>query len=350
MRAHRGVALAVVAAATVAVGPAAAASQEMAPPRAADPVVVASQLNVPWAIAFLPDGSALFTERNTAKIRSIRDGQVADVQTVPDVAASGEGGLLGIAVSPKYAEDKSVFVYYTAQSDNRIAKLVLGEQPQPILTGIPKASIHNGGRIEFGPDGYLYAGAGDAGSTGNAQNPDSLGGKILRMTTDGKPAPDNPTPGSLVYSLGHRNVQGLTWDDSGRMYASEFGQNTWDELNLINPGGNYGWPECEGTCSDDRFVNPLRTWSTAEASPSGLGFYQGHLYMAGLRGQRLWQIPVNGDGTVGEPRGLWHETYGRLRAVAAAPGDALWVGTSNRDGRGDPAPDDDRILSVTGTP
>ncbi|WP_158892098.1 PQQ-dependent sugar dehydrogenase [Amycolatopsis anabasis] len=343
----RQLAVAALAAATVAAGITAASASAQPAPLA--PTTIASRLNVPWAIAFLPDGSALFTERNTAKVRSIRSGQVADVQTIPGVSAAGEGGLMGIAVSPKYAEDKTVFVYYTAASDNRIAKFVLGQQPQPIVTGIPKSSIHNGGRLEFGPDGFLYAGTGDGGNRNNSQNLNSLGGKILRITADGQPAPGNPFPNSRVYSYGHRNVQGLAWGPGGRMYASEFGNNAYDELNRIESGKNYGWPTCEGTCSDPRFVNPLLTWSTSQASPSGLGYYQGHLYMAALAGRRLWKIPVNADDGVGQPQGLWQGTYGRLRAVAAAPDNTLWVGTSNRDGRGSPAAEDDRILSTTGT-
>ncbi|WP_020672639.1 PQQ-dependent sugar dehydrogenase [Amycolatopsis nigrescens] len=333
--------------AVVGAGGAAAAAAD--PTGQAAPTVVASQLNVPWGIAFLPDGSALFTERNTAKVRSLRGGTVTDVQTIPGVAPAGEGGLMGIAVSPKYAEDKTVFVYYTASGDNRIAKFTLGQQPQPIVTGIPKSSIHNGGRLAFGPDGHLYASTGDGGNRNNAQNLGSLGGKILRMNPDGTPAPGNPFPNSVVYTYGHRNVEGITWDQGGRMFASELGNNAWDELNSIQSGKNYGWPICEGTCSDTRFVNPLLTWSTSQASPSGIAYYQGHLYMAALAGKRLWKIPVDANGGVGQPAALWQNTYGRLRAVAAAPDGTVWVGTSNRDGRGTPAATDDRILSSTGT-
>ncbi|RAS67132.1 glucose/arabinose dehydrogenase [Lentzea atacamensis] len=308
---------------------------------------VATNLVVPWDIAFLPDRSALVTERNSARVLSVSNGTTREVARIPGVAAEGEGGLLGIAVSPNYATDRYVFVYYTSTSDNRIARFRIGETPQPIVTGIPRGrTIHNGGGLSFGPDGLLYAGTGDAGNTANAQNPSSLAGKILRMTTDGRPAPGNPTS-SLVYSLGHRNVQGLAWDTAGRMYAAELGQNRLDELNRIQAGGNYGWPTCEGSCNDPRFVNPLLTWSTATASPSGLAFHNGNLYMAALRGQRLWKIPVTANGGVGQPQALFSGTYGRLRGVASSPDGTLWFSTSNRDGRGSTRPGDDRIVSTT---
>ncbi|MBP2330060.1 glucose/arabinose dehydrogenase [Kibdelosporangium banguiense] len=331
--------------AVVAVTAAAALSVSAVPAQAAT-TVVASQLAVPWGLGFLPDGSALFTERNTAKIRSLRNGTVTDVQTVPGVSAQGEGGLLGLAVSPQFAQNRTVFIYYTAASDNRIARVVLGQAPVPIVTGIPKASIHNGGRLAFGPDGLLYAGTGDAGNSANSQNRASLGGKILRMTPEGQPAPGNPF-NSLVYSLGHRNVQGLTWAADGRLFSAELGQNTWDELNLIQSGRNYGWPTCEGRCGNPSFVDPLAVWSTSQASPSGIAFYKNNLYMAGLRGTRLWLIPVTSTG-VGTPRALYQGQFGRLRTPVAGPDGNLYFTTSNRDGRGSPVAADDRIIRSDG--
>ncbi|MFI6176005.1 PQQ-dependent sugar dehydrogenase [Nonomuraea sp. NPDC051191] len=309
------------------------------------PKDVAAGLAVPWAIAFLPGGDALVTERDTARLLRVTPaGKVTEVGRITGARPGGEGGLLGVAV-----KDRQVFLYYTAEQDNRIVRYRLGDDglrdEQIIVQGIPKGGIHNGGRLAFGPDGYLYATTGETGDRELAQRRDSLGGKILRMTADGAPAPGNPF-GTLVYSYGHRNVQGLAWDTAGRLYASEFGANTYDEINLVRPGANYGWPEVEGKGNDARFVNPILTWSTGEASPSGMAYADGALWVGTLRGQRLWQVPLGRDGSPGTPVARLTGRYGRLRAVTAAPGGALWVSTSNKDGRGSPRPGDDRIISV----
>lgn len=309
---------------------------------------------MPWGIAFLPDGNALITERRSARLLRVgADGTVTPVGVVAGVAASGEGGLLGVAVSPDFAGDRAVFVAYTSATDNRVVRLqvgadgtVDGSAQRVVVSGIAKAGIHNGSGLAFGPDGFLYIGTGDAGRRDPAQDPADLGGKILRVTPDGAPAPGNPT-GSAVYSLGHRNVQGLAFAPDGRLYAAEFGQNRFDEINLITAGGNYGWPEAEGVASRPGFTDPLVTWATDDASPSGLAAAGGSLWAAALRGERLWRVPVAGPGALGAPEALLSGEYGRLRAVAPTPdGSALWVTTSNRDGRGTPGPDDDRILVV----
>ena len=317
---------------------------------------VATGLDVPWGLAFLPDGTAVVAGRDDASITTISptDGTVTVIGTISGVEHGGEGGLLGLAVSPAFARDSLLYVYYTAPDGNRIdtATLrdgVIGNQ-QIGVGGIPKAGIHNGGRMTFGPDGMLYVGTGDAGARDNAQNTDSLGGKILRFTPDLQPAPGNPGLGSdLVYSYGHRNVQGLAFDDRGRLWADEFGQNTWDELNLITAGGNYGWPLVEGRGARDGLVEPEREWATAAASPSGIAFWQGSIWMAGLRGQQLWQIPIiesNSGPATGEPIPHLTGVYGRLRTVQAAPDGSLWVTTSNTDGRRDVRDGDDRILRL----
>jgi len=316
------------------------------------PEDVATDLEVPWGVAFLPDGSALVAQRDSADVVRVEgDGSVSEAGTVPGVSPGGEGGLLGLAVDPGFPEEPYVYAYYTTDSDNRISRLEydpegggLGE-PEVVLDGIPAASTHNGGRIAFGPDGLLYAGTGDAGDSSASQDTDSLAGKILRLTPEGDAAPDNPF-GNYAYSYGHRNVQGLAWDEEGSLYATEFGQNQVDEVNLIEPGDNYGWPEVEGPGGGDAYVDPLVTWTTAEASPSGAAVADGSLWVAGLRGERLWEVPLTGGGAVGEPVAHFAGEYGRLRTVVADPDGGLWLGTSNRDGRGDPADGDDRILRV----
>ncbi|WP_328472706.1 PQQ-dependent sugar dehydrogenase [Actinoplanes sp. NBC_00393] len=308
---------------------------------------VARGIDVPWGLTFLPGGDALIAERDSGRILRLKPGaDPQQVAEIPGVSAAGEGGLLGIAASPQFATDNLVYAYFTAATDNRIVRFNLdGGEPEVIFDGIAKAGFHNGGRIAFGPDGLLYAGTGDAGDTSSSQDPDSPNGKILRLTPDGDPAPGNPTASSPVFSLGHRNVQGLAWDADGRLFATEFGQNELDEVNLIRAGRNYGWPEVEGEgdTDGDRFTNPLVTWSTREASPSGMAIAGRTAYVAALRGERLWTVPLNGD-QVGEPSAQLNGEYGRLRTVEVAPDGALWVTTSNTDGRGDVRDGDDRVL------
>ena len=311
---------------------------------------IARHLDVPWGIAFLPDRSALVTERDTGDVLHLVGRQVSRVGHV-DVAHTegGEDGLLGIAVSPSYPRDHRVFLYACTQQDNRVLRATFDGHrltvATPILTGIPHGVIHNGGRLAFGPDGHLYVSTGETGDGELAQDEHSLGGKILRITQDGNPAPGNPDPGSPVWTLGHRNVEGLAFDPAGRLWASELGDQTWDELNLIRKGTNYGWPVVEGKGSDDRYRNPQVVWHTDEASPSGLAYDDGHLWMGSLRGERLWRIRVRGDRAV-QPADFFVGRYGRMRTVVRAPDGNLWVTTSNRDGRGNPAPPDDRILLV----
>ncbi|WP_330348313.1 PQQ-dependent sugar dehydrogenase [Streptomyces sp. NBC_00582] len=318
---------------------------------------VAEGLNSPWGLAPLPEGGLLVASRDEGTITHVDEssGRKTEVGEVPGVSAAGEGGLLGLALSPDYASDHMVYAYVTSVSDNRIVRMIYdpkrpaGDQlgaPDTVFKGIPKGMIHNGGRIAFGPDGMLYAGTGESGERGLAQDKKSLGGKILRLTPEGEPAPGNPFPDSPVYSYGHRNVQGLAWDSKQRLFASEFGQDTWDELNAIEPGGDYGWPAAEGESDNGTYVNPLAQWHTDDASPSGIAYAQGSIWMAGLKGQRLWRIPLKGTEASADPQAFLQGDLGRLRTVVAAGGDKLWVTTSNTDGRGTPKEGDDRILEL----
>ncbi|MFB7100258.1 PQQ-dependent sugar dehydrogenase [Streptomyces hydrogenans] len=307
-------------------------------------------LRSPWGLAALPGGDLLVSSRDDRTVTRVdgRSGAKRSLGEVPGVVPGGEGGLMGLAVREGW-----VYAYLTAESDNRIVRMRYGGgagdrlgAPEPVLTGIPKGTIHNGGRIAFGPDGMLYAGTGETGETGLAQDRASLGGKILRMTPEGKPAPGNPFADSVVYSYGHRNVQGIAWDAEGRLWAAEFGQNTWDELNLVEPGRNYGWPEVEGTAGKAGFVDPVAQWPTSEASPSGIAWARGAVWMAGLRGERLWRIPLSGAERSGEPEAFLGGEYGRLRTVLADGSGGLWLVTSETDGRGTPETGDDRILRL----
>lgn len=303
-------------------------------------------LDAPWSVAF-HDTTALVSERDSARILELDGtGGAREVAAIDGVTAAGEGGLLGIAV-----HDDHLYAYYTATDENRIDRFELtGEPgalglgaPARVFDGIPAAGNHNGGRIAFGPDGMLYATTGDAGDRQNAQDLESPGGKILRLTPDGGIPDDNPFPASPVYSYGHRNPQGIAWGADGTLYASEFGQNTWDELNVIEPGGNYGWPEVEGIAEQDGFIDPVQQWSPQDASPSGIVVVGDVILIANLRGERLREVPLaalttSTEHLVGE--------HGRLRDVVLAPDGSVWAMTNNTDGRGAPAPDDDRILPV----
>ena len=324
---------------------------------AGEPTVIASGLEAPWSIVRLDPigeqgGSTLISERDTGRVKELlADGTVRVAGTVPGVDAGGEGGLLGLAARREGAQ-LWLYAYLTAASDNRIIRMPLaGEagdyelgEPEPVLTGLVKAGNHNGGRIAFGPDGMLYATVGDAGRPGLAQDRAALNGKILRMTPDGGVPDDNPFADSLVYSLGHRNPQGLAWGEDGTLYSSEFGQNTWDELNIIAAGQNYGWPTVEGIANAEGFVNPIQQWSTSEASPSGLASIGSTLFMAALRGERLWAIWVEQEGVASTA--FYSGEFGRLRDAVEGRDGTLWVITNNTDGRGSPRDGDDKLLQI----
>lgn len=342
--------------------------------------VVAKGLEVPWGLAFLPDGTALVTERDSGRIlkigpvggaspgarpslapsqpEAVNPSQgapsqgagglaVTPVQTLTGITTGGDGGLLGIAVSPDYKTDQTVYVYYSTDHDNRIASLKLGEAPTPLVTGIPHGNSDNGGSLGFGPDGMLYATTGDAGDPAAAADPKSLAGKVLRMKPDGKPAAGNPTATSLVYASGLHDPQGLAWDPGKHLYVTDLGHSSWDEVDLVQPGKNYGWPAVEGIAENTKYADPMVQLKPSEAGCTGLAASAQILITSCLTGTRLYLIQLtNAGGTLGAPQSLLADTYGRLRSAATAPDGSIWVTTSNKDGEGTPAPDDDRILRI----
>jgi glucose/arabinose dehydrogenase len=334
--------------------PASAPGSEATSPTASTPPVptrgkdLATGLEVPWGVAVMESGDLLVADRLSGRVVQVAaDGSGRrTLGTVPDVAPRGEGGLLGLAVRP--GDDTTLYAYLTTRGDNRVVRIPLTltglGRPAVVLAGIPAGSVHNGGRIAFGPDGKLWVTTGDAGIRELAQDRASLAGKVLRLEQDGGIPADNPfdTP---VWSWGHRNVQGIAWDSAGQAWATEFGSSEADELNLIRKGANYGWPEVEGVARDARFEDPAVTWRTDEASPSGLAIVDDVAYVAALRGQRLWQVPLRGA-AAGEPVARLEGVLGRVRTVEPLAGGGLVVTTSNRDGRGDPRPGDDRLVEV----
>ncbi|MGO1536541.1 MAG: PQQ-dependent sugar dehydrogenase [Yaniella sp.] len=315
-------------------------------PPAGEVQVFANNLDAPWSLAFI-DGTPVMSERDTGRILEFdASGTPREVTTIEQTSPGGEGGLLGIAVHENW-----LYAYLTTSADNRVLRYdIAGEpgalelsSPEVIFEDIPVAGYHNGGRLAFGPDDLLYVTIGDTLEPSHAQDMDSWAGKILRLTPDGGIPKDNPFEDSPIYSYGHRNPQGLAWSQDGTLYSSEFGEDAWDELNVIEPGGNYGWPEVEGIGGDERFIDPVQQWKPAEASPSGIETHQETIFMTALRGQRLWEIPLEDSATSTEH---FVNEFGRLRDVTIGPDGALWILTSNTDGVGEPTDSDDRIFRV----
>lgn len=321
--------------------------------------VLATDLSVPWDIAHLPDGNFLITERTGTLALIGKEGGIVGRAAVPKVVAVGEGGLLGIALHPDFSNNNYLYIYRTVSVGSGYQNQVVRFQYQPtdhtlageeiILTNIPAGSVHNGGALSFGPDGYLYITTGDAGNTVLAPSVDSLAGKILRITADGEIPSDNPF-GNEIYSYGHRNPQGLAWDEAGQLWSVEHGrsglQSGLDELNKITVGSNYGWPESEGDRVLPNTIGPVAhsgaddTWA-----PSGLAYYQNTLYFTGLRGQKLYQAKINRENNTVNLQTFFAGEYGRLRA-ARIFGDTLYITTSNNDRRGQPDSEDDRLIAV----
>lgn len=325
--------------------------------RAGQVTTLATGLAAPWSIVPLEGGGALISQRDDGLIRELGpDGALRDVGVVDGVVSGGESGLHGLALHTSGGQTL-LYAYFGAQDDNRVVRMpLLGAPgsfelgaPEVVIDGIPRASTHDGGRLAFGPDGFLYVTTGDAQRRDAAQDVGALGGKILRLTPTGEPAPGNPWD-NAVWSMGHRNVQGIAWTSDGRMWASEFGQDAWDELNLIEPGANYGWPVVEGVAGAEGLVDPIVEWTTDEASPSGIAALGGTVFLAGLRGERLWAVDTRDGALVGVPVASLTGEQGRLRDVVAVGDGSLWVLTNNTDGRGSPRPEDDLLLRVAVVP
>ena len=322
-------------------------------------------LDTPWAAAFAPDGRLFINERG-GRISTWRAGRLSAWAELP-VQETGEGGLLGLALDPGFESNGFVYVMYTYRGENGLANRIArlrdsagrGTGEKIILDGIPAGNNHDGGRLAFGPDGKLYATTGDSYREDLAQDPASPAGKILRLERDGSAPADNPFPGSRVYSLGHRNPQGLAWQPgSGRLYATEHGPSGFqgsgqDEVNLIAAGKNYGWPRIRGDERAAGLEAPLvhsgrgATWAPGGAAFPVGGPWAGSLVFAGLRGRSLYRIELASDGSAGRLEALFAGSYGRLRDVVAGPDGALYLLTSNRDGRGSPAAGDDRVLRLS---
>ncbi len=317
--------------------------------RLAAPQVLASGLSIPWGIAALPDGGALVTERESGRIWRVKPGARATVvYTVTETRPAGEGGLLGITLAPDYARSRAFFIYYTTATDNRVARVVLGSaaRPKPIVTGIPKGTIHNGGGLFYKPGSGLFIGTGDTGNRDLAQNTRSLGGKVLKVTVTGAAAAGNRW--GRVLSIGHRNVQDLTVDPAGvRIWATELGQDAQDELNHIVGGANFGWPICEGRCGRAGFNDPAWTWQPAEASPSGITWVRtaagNRFFVGALRGQRVWRLAISGAGVVSGVSARLVGTFGRIRGVQGRGDGSLWITTSNGGGS-------DRVIRLQPAP
>ncbi len=323
-------------------------------------IVIAEKLDTPWEIVFLPDNSMLVTERKGTVRYIAPSGQSSQepVAEMTDAREIGEGGLMGMALHPDFERNGYIYFYYTYSEDengtkNRVVRMTYDNtafsDEETIIDNIPGAQNHNGGRIAFGPDGYLYVTTGDAQNPSLAQNTDSLAGKILRVTETGAPAPGNPF-GNLVYSYGHRNPQGLAWDARGQLWSTEHGrsgiQSGFDEVNLIRSGGNYGWPDIQGTeTRDEMIASVINSGSTDTWAPAGAAIAQDTLYFVGLRGRSLYEVSIQGE-SLGELSQLLNDEYGRLRVAAVGPDNYLYIATSNQDGRGNPTETDDRIIKI----
>ncbi len=314
--------------------------------------IIATNLQIPWEIAFLPTGEMLVTERPGNLLKIDADKTVIKIEGVQHI---GEGGLQGMALHPNFAENNFIYLYFTTTAGdtliNRVERYQLtGDaltDKQIIFNNIPGANYHDGGRIEFGPDGKLYVTTGDATKADRAQDIKYLGGKILRLNDGGSIPDDNPISGSPVYSFGHRNPQGLAWDDAGQLWATEHGRSGvlsgLDELNLIKPNKNYGWPTIQGDQIQNGLVTPvINSGSNVTWAPGDAIFLNGSIFFTGLRGEALYQYNI----TTKKFTTHFYRDFGRLRAVVIGPDGFIYLSTSNLDGRGDIKESDDKIIRI----
>jgi len=321
---------------------------------AKQPEVVAQNLSIPWELVFLPGGDMLVTERAGKLIRIGTDKKIIEIS---GVTHKGEGGLLGLALHPNFKSNNYIYVYLTTTSSkgltNRVERYILvGEvlsERKVIIENIPGATYHDGGRIAFGPDGFLYITTGDAGDKKNSQDKKSLAGKTLRLTDEGEIPADNPF-GNEIYSYGHRNSQGIAWDSSGALWSTEHGPSGvgsgFDEVNKIVKGGNYGWPDVQGDESKTGMFSPLVQSGASETwAPSGMLIYRDNIFFVGLRGQTLYTSSIS-NGKLGPLKSYFKNTYGRLRTVVLGPDNMFYLLTNNRDSLGKPTSADDRIIKI----
>lgn len=325
---------------------------------------VADKLTIPWSIDWLPDGSIIFTERN-GNLRIIQDSILQEPLLSLGVGGV-EGGLLGVAVDPNFESNEYIYLYYTynefLSTINKVVRYQLNDgeitEDKVLIDEIPGGPFHDGGRIQFGPDGKLYITTGEAGNPDLSQDMNSLGGKILRINSDGTIPEDNPWEESPIYSIGHRNPQGIDWDEYGNLVATEHGPSGWrgsahDEINLIIAGKNYGWPDIIGNETKEGLEIPILHTGDDTWAPSGSEFYDGDkipewngkYFVATLRGSHLHMIEFENNEVVSHEK-LFQDDFGRLRDVATGPDGFLYLLTSNQDGRGNPNPNDDKILKI----
>lgn len=316
------------------------------------PGIIADKLQIPWSLVFLPDKSILFTER-PGRLRLIdSSGKLLPqpVSVISDVKQTGEGGLLGVTIHPKYSDNHFIYLYYTYFGEgnktlNKVVRYVFDgtslSDSKIIVDKIPGNTNHDGGRIKFGPDGYLYVTTGDSLNPSSAQDTSALSGKILRVTDEGAPVKDNPFK-NQIYSFGHRNPEGLVWDDQGKLWATEHGNNAGDEINLIEKGRNYGWPVIARDQTSPQMINPIMHSGNETWAPSGVAYIKPYLFFGGLRGMSLYRFNIETK----QLDRLLQDKYGRIRDVVLGPDGFLYITTSNMDGRTLTHLDGDKIIRI----